>query len=219
MLICVIPISAIMVAESVGWGHNYSASIGVWIVLTIVLHPFLLEFGYISEDEESIATVSLTYETLEIESDQQFIDGTVEIDFELPDETNSYLISLELLASYQETEITDLGACDNFFVELIPKFDVNTSIPAVGQSLQNCENGGVELPLRPFFTSEPQEMSSHEFEQQYSTLYSSTNGHLTIRVSVDVERGHFASQDDGEEISLVLNGKLMDINNQDEGVA
>ena len=199
------------------WKHNFSASICVWVVLATILHPILAEFGLEEETKNEEMIVTLSYETVEIETIEQYIDGTIEIELQLPDETEAYLLLLELFASYEESEVTDFNECDKFFIELVPKFDVNTTVKPVQFELENCEDGVAQLQLRPFFNSEPQELQSEVFEQQIQKIFTSNNGYLTLRISVDVERGSIASQDDGETINMILQGRMVSIEDGNEG--
>ena len=199
------------------WKHNFSASICVWVVLATILHPILAEFGLEEETKNEEMIVTLSYETVEIETIEQYIDGTIEIELQLPDETEAYLLLLELFASYEESEVTDFNECDKFFIELVPKFDVNTTVKPVQFELEDCEDGVAQLQLRPFFNSEPQELQSEVFEQQIQKIFTSNNGYLTLRISVDVERGSIASQDDGETINMILQGRMVSIEDGNEG--
>lgn len=191
------------------WKHNFSALICAWVVLTTILHPILAEVGLEEDAENEEMIVTLSYETVVLETIEQYIDGTVEIDLQLPDETEAYILFLELFASYEESEFTDFNECDKFFVELVPRFDVNTTVNPVQLELENCEDGVAQLQLRPFFTSEPQELQSEVFEQQKQKIFTSNNGYLTLRISVDVERGSIASQDEGETINMILQARMV----------
>jgi hypothetical protein len=199
------------------WKHNFSASICAWVVLATILHPILAEFGLEEETKNEEMIVTLSYETVEIETIEQYIDGTIEIELQLPDETEAYLLLLELFASYEESEVTDFNECDKFFIELVPKFDVNTTVKPVQFELEDCEDGVAQLQLRPFFNSEPQELQSEVFEQQKQKIFTSNNGYLTLRISVDVERGSIASQDDGETINMILQGRMVSLEDGNEG--
>jgi hypothetical protein len=191
------------------WDHKFSASICAWVVLTTLLHPILAEFGLEEEAENEDVILTLSYETVVLETIEQYIDGTVELELQLPDETEAYVLFLELFASYEESEFTDFNECDKFFIELVPRFDVNTTVKPVQLELENCEDGVAQLQLRPFFNSEPQELQGELFAQQMQKIFTSNNGYLTLRISVDVERGSIASQDDGETINMILQARMV----------
>ncbi len=199
------------------WKHNFSASICAWVVLATILHPILSEYGLEDETEKKGMIVTLSYETVELETIEQYVDGTVEIELQLPDETDLYILYLELFASYDESEVTDFNECDKFFIELVPRFDVNTTIQPVQFELEDCEDGVAQLQLRPFFNSEPQELQSEVFEEQIQKIFTLNNGYLTLRISVDVERGSIASQDDGENINMILQARTVLIEDGNEG--
>ena len=120
------------------WDHKFSASICAWVILTTLLHPILAEFGLEEEAENEDVILTLSYETVVLETIEQYIDGTVELELQLPDETEAYVLFLELFASYEESEFTDFNECDKFFIELVPRFDVNTTVKPVQLELEKA---------------------------------------------------------------------------------